>query len=61
MKFKNLCAYLSVLGVAVILSGCTQEGKYPLSGEECKEDDPVLSLDAGDCAAAPAGSLSGGL
>ena len=32
------------------LQACTEEGTYPLSGEECEEGDPVLELDAGDCA-----------
>jgi hypothetical protein len=31
------------------LSGCTQPDTYPVTGEECGPDDPVRSLDAGDC------------
>ncbi len=46
--------------VTSALAGCVEEGKYPLTGKECAPDDPVLSMDAGDCSAAPAGNVSGG-
>ncbi|WP_165689332.1 hypothetical protein [Yoonia rosea] len=39
----------------LLLANCTQEGTYPLSGEECGPDDPVLTLDAADCMAPIAG------
>jgi len=42
MKFVPLFAIL-------LLAACAEEGRYPVSGEECGPDDPVLSLDASDC------------
>lgn len=42
MKFIPLLAIL-------VLANCAPEGRYPLSGEECGPNDPVLSLDAADC------------
>lgn len=39
------------LCLAFMLAGCENEGKYPISGEECGPDDPVQSLDASDCIA----------
>ena len=37
-----------VLGIA----GC-EDGHYPISGERCTPDDPVLTLDARDCSVVP--------
>lgn len=34
---------------ALMLAACTEDGTYPISGQECHEDDPVLDLDAADC------------
>ncbi|MCV3271156.1 hypothetical protein [Roseobacter sinensis] len=31
------------------LVACTQPETYPISGETCGPDDPVLDLDAADC------------
>ena len=46
MKFASLLLmFVVLLGAA----GCTDPGRYPISGEECKPDDPVLDLDANDC------------
>lgn len=42
MKFIPLIAM-------IILAGCAQEDRYPITGEECGPNDPVLSLDASDC------------
>lgn len=42
MKFIPLFALL-------FIASCADEGRYPLSGQECGRDDPVLSLDAADC------------
>ncbi len=44
MKFIPLFAI-------VFLASCAAEGRYPLSGEECGPNDPVLTLDAADCVA----------
>ena len=43
---------------ATILVACTEEGKYPLSGEECTAQDPVQEMTTADCAALPAASGS---
>ena len=56
---RSLRRLIAGFGIAVVLSGCTAEGKYPLTGKDCDPEDPVLSMDAGDCAAGTAGSLSG--
>ncbi|MEJ8561977.1 hypothetical protein QTO30_12635 [Yoonia sp. GPGPB17] len=42
MKFIPLFAVL-------VLAACAQEGQYPITGEECGPNDPVLTLDAADC------------
>ena len=33
----------------LFLASCAEEGRYPLSGEECSPNDPVLTMDAPDC------------
>ena len=40
---------LVFLGVFAVLAGCTEPDHYPISGQECGPDDPVLDLDANDC------------
>ena len=42
MKFIPLLAVL-------LLANCAQDGRYPISGQECGPNDPVLTLDAADC------------
>ncbi|WP_372573153.1 hypothetical protein [Ruegeria jejuensis] len=49
---KTLLATLAALAV---LSACTKEGTYPISGEECGPDDPVKTLEGADCYVPPAG------
>ncbi|WP_175498571.1 hypothetical protein [Sulfitobacter marinus] len=44
---------MTTLTVIVLLlgaAGCTDLDHYPISGQECSADDPVLDLDANDCA-----------
>ncbi|MFK7937780.1 MAG: hypothetical protein AB8B82_00255 [Roseovarius sp.] len=44
---------LLILAVsASFLTGCADEDHYPVSGEECSEDDPVKTIDPTitDCA-----------
>ena len=41
MKYIPLLALIFVVSCA--------EDRYPLSGEECGPNDPVLTLDAADC------------
>lgn len=40
---------LAFLFLPLLLAACTEPGTYPISGEECGPDDPVLELDASDC------------
>lgn len=44
---------LALINLSLLLAACTEPGTYPVSGEECGPEDPVLELDASDC---PAGS-----
>ncbi len=46
--------YLPIVALLMIAS-CAPEGQYPVSGEECGPDDPVLTLDASDCDVVPTG------
>lgn len=48
MKFLPLLAL-------ILVASCAAEGRYPLSGEECGPNDPVLDLDAADCTVANIG------
>jgi hypothetical protein len=47
-RFLQIALAVMTLG----LTGCV-EGKYPISGETCGPDDPVLKLDANDCVVPP--------
>ena len=50
----RLCVFSASMSLALFLCGCENTGKYPVSGEECSKDDPVLTLDASDCMPVPA-------
>ena len=41
---------LALLLATVAISGCAEEGKYPISGEECHQGDPVQDMTPPDCA-----------
>lgn len=42
------------LGLSFAVSACTPpENEYPISGEECSADDPVLDLDSSDLSCVP--------
>ena len=41
--------HIPLIAILFVIS-CAEEGRYPVSGEECGPDDPVLTLDAADCA-----------
>lgn len=45
---------LLLLLTPLVLTACVEENRYPVTNEECTADDPVLELDASDCAALPA-------
>ena len=40
---------LALLALGLLLAGCAEQGRYPVSGEECKASDPVLGLSGADC------------
>lgn len=42
-------AMIVILGSFAVLAGCTDPDHYPISGQECGPNDPVLDLDANDC------------
>jgi len=46
----RIFAKLAVLGITVLLVGCTEPETYPISGQDCGPDDPVKTLDASSCA-----------
>lgn len=35
--------------VFLLIAGCAEQDRYPISGEACADDDPVKTLSAGDC------------
>ena len=47
---------LALLLAFVAVTGCAEEGKYPISGEECHEGDPVQDLTPPDCNLLPTGA-----
>ena len=49
---------LALLLASLTLIACTEEGTYPISGEECSEEDAVQDIDAADCTVP--GALGGG-
>lgn len=51
MRF--LVVGMALLG-CVLLSACEEEGKYPVSGEECTQSDPVKDMTTSDCLPPPA-------
>ena len=44
---------ISLMSLLLFLPGCEEEGKYPISGEDCGPNDPVKTLDASDCVPFP--------
>jgi hypothetical protein len=51
MKPASLFLVLSLIAVA----GCVDEGRYPVSGEECSAEDPVSNVDASMADCVPVG------
>ncbi|WP_299408918.1 hypothetical protein [uncultured Roseobacter sp.] len=41
--------HMAFLTASLALLGCTEPETYPITGEECGPNDPVLELDAADC------------
>lgn len=48
----KLWSLLAVLGLALVGFACTDTQHYPVSGEECSPDDPVMDLSVQQCAQA---------
>lgn len=48
---KRLTVLLLALMTTGLLGACAEEGRYPVSGEECGPEDPVRDLEpvAADC------------
>jgi len=48
---NRLTALLLALMTTGLLGACTDDGHYPITGEECAPGDPVQDLEpvAGDC------------
>ncbi|MEO1638309.1 MAG: hypothetical protein AAFU41_03555 [Pseudomonadota bacterium] len=42
-------SYLAIIMILAAVAGCTDPDHYPISGQECSPDDPVLDMDAADC------------
>ncbi|MDX8354947.1 hypothetical protein [Cognatiyoonia sp. IB215182] len=40
---------LGLIAALFLIAGCAETDRYPISGEECGPDDPVLTLDAANC------------
>jgi hypothetical protein len=40
---------LAMVGTLLTVSACTDPDEYPISGQECGPNDPVLDLDANNC------------
>ncbi len=40
---------LGLIAALFLIVGCAETDRYPISGEECGPDDPVLTLDAANC------------
>ena len=51
MKPTRLLLLLSLMFAA----GCVNDGRYPVSGEECSADDPVSTVDASMADCVPVG------
>ncbi|MGB8812621.1 MAG: hypothetical protein WCC57_05495 [Paracoccaceae bacterium] len=45
---------LLVFAMMFAVAGCADPGRYPVSGEECGPNDPVLDMSAPDCGTVPA-------
>lgn len=41
---------LALFIVLSVVAGCSDPDHYPISGQACSPEDPVLDLDASDCA-----------
>ncbi|WP_299842950.1 hypothetical protein [uncultured Roseovarius sp.] len=51
---SSVSKLILVLAAALALSACTDPKTYPISGEECGPEDPVLDVDASMANCTPA-------
>lgn len=42
-------SFLLIAATIFVVSGCTQPESYPVSGEECGPNDPVLDMTVPGC------------
>ena len=40
---------IALFSMTLGILGCAQEGRYPITGEECAPTDPVLDMSVPDC------------
>lgn len=45
----NRLFQIVMISMTLGVVGCAEPGRYPITGEECKPDDPVKDLSAPDC------------
>lgn len=48
-KTMKRLVQIVLISATVAISGCAEQGYYPVSGEECKPNDAVKDLSAADC------------
>ncbi len=54
MTLKPYLAALLMVSAAFLTACEKQSDTYPITGEQCAPEDPVQTLDAGDCYIPPA-------
>ena len=45
---------IALVALTLAVTGCAEPGRYPVSGDECGPNDPVLDMKAPDCGTTPA-------
>lgn len=48
-KTMKRIVQILMISMTLVMAGCAEPGRYPVTGEECKPDDPVKDLSAPDC------------
>jgi hypothetical protein len=52
-KTMKRLVQIVLISATLGISGCAEPGHYPVSGEDCKPNDPVKDLNAADCIVPP--------
>jgi hypothetical protein len=47
---------LVLLSIPLVAAACAEKDKYPLSGDQCHEGDPVQQMTPPDCLNLPTGT-----